>query len=220
MPHSAAADPVARKAARLRSISWAILTFFALGTGLGALRYALPRVPFPAPLPNFFARHGWLVGHAVSSGVALLAGPWQFLSSLRRRSLSFHRWAGRVYCAAVLAGWLLSLPIAAHAQTGRVASAGFLTLGAAWIAATAAGYFNARRGLVLRHREWMTRSYALTAAAITLRIYLPIMTMAGVPFSTSYPLVAWICWIPNLLFAEWLVRRPAFGRSRLDGFQN
>jgi hypothetical protein len=30
-----------------------------------------------------------------------------------------------------------------------------------------------------------------------------------IPLSMSYPLVAWLCWIPNVLLAEWLVRcRP------------
>ena len=105
---------------------WALLAFLAVGTGLGALRYALPRVPFPSPLPNFVARHDWLVAHAVFSALALLVGPWQFASAFRRRSVKVHRWMRRVYCGAVAAGWFSSLPIAAHAQTGVVASAGFL----------------------------------------------------------------------------------------------
>ncbi len=50
------------------------------------------------------------------------------------------------------------------------------------------------------------RSFALTAA-ITLRIYLPLSIAARVPFSAAYPAIAWLCWIPNLFFAEWLVRR-------------
>lgn len=191
--------------------AWGLLTFLALGTGLGALRYALPRVPFPSPLPNFETRHGWLIAHAVFSAIALLTGPWQFLATLRRRWLTAHRWTGRVYCGAVVAGWLTSLPIAAHAQTGPIASAGFLMLGALWISTTAAGYITIRRGQVRSHREWMIRSYALTAAAITLRQYLPIILVTRFPFALGYSLVAWLCWIPNLLFAEWLIRRS---RSR------
>jgi hypothetical protein len=190
---------------------WTLLTFFAIGTGLQALRYALPNVPFPAPLPNFSVRHNWLIAHALFSAIALLSGPWQFLSSFRRRWLAAHRWTGRIYCGAVLAGWLASLPIAAHAQTGQMASAGFLVLGIFWIGTTAAGYFAIRSGRVQPHRAWMMRSYALTAAAITLRMYLPVLLLSGVSFAVSYPLVAWMCWIPNLLFVEWLIRR---GRTR------
>ncbi|MDQ2777698.1 MAG: DUF2306 domain-containing protein, partial [Acidobacteriota bacterium] len=202
--------PVDKRAANQTKLSltgWALLTFMAVNIGLGGLRYALPRVPYPAPMPNFYVRHGWLIAHAVFSSVALLAGPWQFRSAFRRRSISAHRWIGRVYCGAVVVGWLTSLPIAAHAQTGQVASAGFLVLGALWMGTTAAGYFTIRRGQVQAHREWMMRSYALTAAAITLRLYLALSSMTGIPFAARYRLVAWICWIPNLAFAEWLIRR-------------
>lgn len=205
--------PAAAKRSRAAFVWWVILAVNALGTGLVALRYALPRVPFPSPLPNYYTRHDWLIAHASFSAIALLAGPWQFLGSLRRRSLTAHRWLGRVYCVAVLAGWIASLPIAAHAQTGAVASAGFLALGAAWIGATAVAWFRIRSGRVQSHREWMIRSYALTSAAIMLRMYLPLLMVSGVPLSVSYPLVAWICWIPNLIFAETLIRRAAYTRQ-------
>ena len=68
----------AEKSTKLTITGWAVLTFLAVGTGLGALRYALPRVPFATPLPNFVARHEWLVAHAVFSALALLAGPGSF----------------------------------------------------------------------------------------------------------------------------------------------
>ncbi len=194
-------------ASKLRLAGWWVLAFFAVTTGLEALRYALPHVPFPAPLPNFVVRHDWLIAHALFSSIALLAGPWQFLPSLRRRSLTAHRWLGQVYCVAVALGWVSSLPIASHAQTGKVASAGFLMLGAAWIGTTAAGYFKIRQHQIQAHRRWMIRSYALAAAAITLRIYLPICLVSGVAYATCYPAIAWLCWIPNWIFAEWLIRR-------------
>jgi uncharacterized membrane protein len=191
------------------SWGWILLTAFALLVGLVSLRYALPQVPFPADLPNFQQRHQWLVAHAVFSSIALLAGPWQFLSRLRNRQLSLHRWTGRTYCVAVLLGWTTSIPIAAHAKGGAISSAGFLTLGLFWIGATAAGYFVVRSGNIAVHRRWMIRSYALTAAAITLRVYLPLVALTGLSFVTGYRIIAWACWIPNLLFAEWLLRRGA-----------
>src|SRR5579884_195239 len=196
-----------RKSSSWSRAGWGILAFLAVETGLVSLRYALPHPPFPAELPNFHERHGWLIAHAIFSSIALLAGPWQFVSSLRRRSLAVHRWTGWIYCATVAAGWLASLPIAAHAQTGRVASAGFLTLGVVWISTTAAGYFAMRRRDIRAHREWMMRSYAATAAAVTLRLYLPIVFVAKMPFDVGYPVIAWVCWVPNLVFVEWLIRR-------------
>jgi hypothetical protein len=48
----------------------------------------------------------------------------------------------------------------------------------------------------------MIRSYALTAAAITLRMYLPLSFALKIPFEIGYPAIAWLCWVPNLLVAE------------------
>jgi hypothetical protein len=200
-------DASVEKHSRAALVGWVLLALFATEVGLVSLRYALPKVPFATDLPNFRTRHGWLIAHAIFASIAMLAGPWQFLPRLRRRWLAAHRWTGRVYCAAVVLGWLASIPIAAHANTGTIASVGFLTLGVCWITATAAGFLLIRSGNVGSHREWMIRSYALTAAAITLRIYLPVAILTRIPFSTSYPIIAWACWIPNLLFAEWLLRR-------------
>jgi uncharacterized membrane protein len=189
---------------------WSLLALLATLVGLVSLRYALPTVPFPAGLPNFQLRHKWLIAHAIFSSIALLSGPWQFLPRLRQRWPVVHRWVGRIYSGAVLSGWLSSLPIAAHAQAGAVSSAGFLTLGFFWISFTAAGYFTIRSGKVIAHRRWMIRSFALTAAAITLRIYLLLLPFTGLSFSTGYRMIAWACWVPNLLVAEWLLRyQPA-----------
>lgn len=51
----------------------------------------------------------------------------------------------------------------------------------------------------------MIRSYTLCLAAVTLRVYLPIAEAAGIPFESAYPAITWLCWVPNLVAAEWLV---------------
>ena len=53
----------------------------------------------------------------------------------------------------------------------------------------------------------MLRSYALVFAAVTLRIELPLLTMAFGDFTPAYQVVAWLCWVPNALWAEWYIRR-------------
>jgi hypothetical protein len=63
----------------------------------------------------------------------------------------------------------------------------------------------------------MTRSYALIFAAVTLRIYLPFLATAFGEHD-GYAIVAWACWVPNLLVAEWLIwsrlrRRPEAPRD-------
>jgi hypothetical protein len=63
-----------------------------------------------------------------------------------------------------------------------------------------------RQGRIADHRDWMLRSYALTLAAVTLRLYLPASQIAGISFLIAYPAIAWLCWVPNLLVAEWMTR--------------
>ncbi len=58
------------------------------------------------------------------------------------------------------------------------------------------------------HRRWMVRNFALTFAAVTLRLWLPASVVSGIPFEAAYPVIAWLCWVPNLLAAE-LLLRPA-----------
>ncbi len=187
-------------------LGWVVLALAATGVAAFSLRYALPHVPAPAHLSNFVTRRNALCVHAVCSAVALLVGPWQFLGGLRARFLRLHRALGRVYVAAVAAGWAASLPIALHAQTGPIASAGFLALGACWICATAMAVWKVTHGDITRHRQWMVRSYACATAAITLRIYLGVILGFGLDFVTGYRAIAWLCWVPNVLAAEAVLR--------------
>ena len=66
----------------------------------------------------------------------------------------------------------------------------------------------AMRGVRVAHRRWMIRSIALTLAAVTLRIQIPVSMMLDIPFDTAYPVIAWLCWVPNLVVAEMIVRWP------------
>ncbi len=191
----------------LRTFSWLLLTISATSIALFSLRYALPHIPAPARLTNVTTRRVALSIHAVSAAIALLAGPWQFVTSIRNRHPHLHRALGRCYALAVLIGWCASLPIALHAQTGPIASAGFLCLGLCWIATTATAIWKIKHGDIPAHRRWMIRSYALTTAAITLRIYLLIILTQNIPFIPAYRTISWLCWLPNFLLAEFIFRK-------------
>ena len=53
----------------------------------------------------------------------------------------------------------------------------------------------------------MTRSFALTYAAVMLRIYLPVAMIVGLEFARAYPVIAWLSWLPNLVVAQLLIVR-------------
>jgi len=53
----------------------------------------------------------------------------------------------------------------------------------------------------------MIYSYAACFAAVTLRIWLPLLTMIYGDFVKAYVIVAWLCWIPNIIVAGVITRR-------------
>jgi hypothetical protein len=140
---------------------------------------------------------------------ALAVGPWQLNARLREQAVSRHRWLGRSYVVGVLLGGLGALALAPFAQTGTVASVGFSVLALLWIGFTLAAFLRIREGDRAAPRRRMIPSYAQTLAAVTLRIYLPVSLITGVPFETAYPAIAWLCWMPNLIAAEMIIARGA-----------
>lgn len=148
--------------------------------------------------------------HVLGSGVALLIGGFQFLPRLRARRIDLHRWLGRTYLIAVLIGGIGGIYMAGRADGGLAGQFGFALLGVVWLVSGWQAYAAIRRGDVQAHRVWMIRNFALTFAAVTLRIYLGVsQAVFGLSFDAFYPVVAWLCWVPNLIVAEWLiVARP------------
>lgn len=192
--------------------SWAFLALSALVIGAVSLRYALPGMPLSLDLPSLALWPRPFVVHAVSASLALVLGPLQFVPAWRARVPALHRWTGRAYVLSIAVAWLSSLPLAWDAMSGWVAALGFFALGAAWIVTTGMGLAFALQRRLAEHRRWMLRSFALTAAAITLRIYLGASMAADIDEELSYPVIAWLCWVPNALVAEWHLRRQ--GRTQ------
>lgn len=177
------------------------------GVALVSYRYLLPGMPVPDVIVGNAFRLPWLIVHAASASTALLVGPWQFWSRLRTRRPGVHRVMGRIYVAACLAGGATGFVLALGASTGPVSTAGFGLLAIAWTYSTAMAWRLAVRRQFAAHRRWMIRSFALTFAAVTLRIYSPVAAALPIPFEGSYRAISFLCWVPNLLVAEAWLRR-------------
>lgn len=185
----------------------------AVGVGLLSYRYIVHIGPVPPNvLANRFFDH-WIVVHAGAASTALILGALQLSSVVRRRWPRLHRAGGRLYVAGCVAGGAAALVLSAGVSTGPVAASGFGTLGTLWLYATMQGLRSARARDFSRHRAWMIRSYALTFAAVTLRLYLPLSQIVGIDFVVAYRCIAWLAWVPNLILAEVAIRHGARPRS-------
>jgi uncharacterized membrane protein len=158
---------------------------------------------------NRFAATGALVAHAGIASTALILGALQFFPRFRARWPAWHRRAGTVYVLCCLLGGAAGLLLAFGASSGPIAGFGFGLLAVCWIGATTQAWRLARARDIVRHRQWMVRSYALTFAAVTLRLYLPLAIMAHLDVINAYRAIAWLCWVPNLVVAELWLRRGA-----------
>jgi uncharacterized membrane protein len=201
-----------------RKIGWSVMTFLAALVFLVAGRYLTlnPDVYFPEQKAVYMLHTTALLMHIVGAMLAVIIGPFQFLSKLRsRRFLNVHRWLGRTYLIAVLVGGLGGLYMAPLSYGGLPTHLGFAVLGILWLFSGWKAYRHIRRKEIESHREWMMRNYALTFAGVMLRLWLPLLTSIGFEFLPSYLVVAWLCWIPNLLVVEWMIRRRRAGRQRV-----
>lgn len=189
----------------IRLLALGVAAYAAIGYAvlpLGAL--------VPPELKASFGLHPvGIYTHVFTAAIALALGPFQFSAGLRERNVRMHRWLGRLYLGVgVLPGGLSGLYMSQHALGGIAAKLGFASLAACWIGTGLAAYLAVRRHDIASHRQWMIRNFALTLAAVSFRLYSPLLAVAGVPFEVAYPVVAWSCWVPNLIVAF------AWGRTR------
>jgi uncharacterized membrane protein len=185
-------------------LGWLAMIILASFTSLASARYLVGgALMIPPPLkPNFLGHSLGFYLHIGSGSLALLIGGWQFLPAVRRAGGGLHRLLGGLYVTACTLGALAALTIAPGTNGGPVAAAGFMTLAILWLATTWRALAAILAGDVAGHRRWIFRSFALTLAGVTLRLYLPAALLSPYGFSPTYAAIAWLCWVPNLILAD------------------
>lgn len=194
-------------------VAWAVFAILAIVIGLYPLLYFFIDREFgllaskeEALLSNIAWNIGFY-GHILFGGLALLVGWVQFSKKLRNANLKRHRAIGRIYIISALISGVCAIYIALHATGGIISTLGFMSLGILWLFFTSRAYLAVRKGDLQLHQGFMIYSYAACFAAVTLRIWLPLLTVVFHDFTIAYRIVAWLCWVPNIIFAFFWVRR-------------
>jgi uncharacterized membrane protein len=193
---------------------WGLAALLSAGVAIFSYRFLLPHpVASDAILGNLMAKP-WLPIHAACAATALLVGPLQFLPRLRMKRPDLHRNLGKVYITACLLAAPAGLVLATHSTAGPIASWGFGTLAVLWFGVTAYAFWLATQRRIAEHRRWIIRSWAMTFAAVTLRLYLPIPPMVlHMSFVDGYRAISWFSWVSNLAAAEVYLNWPAIRRA-------
>lgn len=152
----------------------------------------------------------WNIGfytHIIFGGIALLIGWAQFSSKFRNKNISLHISIGKIYIISALLSSIAGIGIGFYATGGIITAIGFISLGIIWFGTTLLSFLAIRKKQIVRHQKLMIYSYAACIAAVTLRIWLPLLIMTFNDFIVSYTIVSWLCWVPNMAVAYFITNR-------------
>ncbi|MBS1512910.1 MAG: DUF2306 domain-containing protein [Bacteroidetes bacterium] len=147
--------------------------------------------------------------HVFSSILVLCAGFTQFSNYVLKHHRNLHRIMGKVYAYDILfINFPAGMIMAVYANGLLPTKIAFVILDSLWFLFTLKAVSAIRKGNVKAHKQFMIRSFALSCSAVTLRWW-KIVLSHSFHFDplTLYMIDAWMGFVPNLLFAEWLIRR-------------
>lgn len=204
----------------IKKIGYIIIAILAMAIGLYPLMYFILDRTFgllgnksEALLADVFWNTGFYA-HILFGGLALFVGWIQFSKKIRNKRLKLHRQIGLVYFIAAMISSIAGIYIGFYATGGPIAMAGFIILGLIWFSTTLAAFLAIKNKNLAKHQQLMIYSYAACFAAVTLRIWLPLLIMwhQG-DFIPAYRIVAWLCWVPNIIVAFIIVKalKPVTG---------
>lgn len=145
--------------------------------------------------------------HITSSLWVMGIGIAQFIPAFVKKYPRLHQTLGKVYVFSIL---LLAAPaglgLALYANGGLPAKVGFSLQCIVWWLTTFIAWREIRQKRWQTHIEWMMRSYAVTLAAMSLRVgsYAMVYLFHTKPIET-YLTVTWLSWVGNLVIVEGLV---------------
>lgn len=213
-----ATSAVAAPAPRVKPLVW--LGWIAILAG--SVYFIVRNVPqYFVLTPESYGKYywpkiNWLFPHVIGGLLAAILGPLQFWPKIRRGYLPFHRIAGRIYVVAVLAGAVASFGMSLRITADNAAYGyGLAGLALAWILTTSMAFIAIRRKNLAQHKQWMIRSYVVTFAFVTFRLFSDLLEPANLmPEHQLYGILAWGCWALPLLVTEVILQSAEVFRQR------
>ena len=157
----------------------------------------------------------WLLPHGIAGACAILLGPLQFSDRLRQRFTKLHRVVGRIY----ITGALVLAPLGAYIQYFNERNGGprSFTIAAGVDAAllmvtTLIAFAFILNGKVQQHRQWMTRSFAVSLIFLEVRVIHGVFGLEKIPGATET--IVWCCVAFSVLAGDIVIQAQELLRSR------
>ncbi|MCL1671549.1 DUF2306 domain-containing protein [Elizabethkingia ursingii] len=197
----------------MKNFLFVILCIFALLIGLYPFMYAFVdhKHTFlgsktPEVLHNIIWKLAFYI-HITFGGLSLFIGWRQFGKKFRDKHIKLHRNIGKLYIVSVILSSVAGIYMGFYANGGIISATGFILLGLIWFGTTVIALSKIKKGNIKHHQQLMIYSYACTFAAVTLRLWFPLLTVLTKDSANSYLAVAWLCWVPNLVVAYFINRK-------------
>jgi uncharacterized membrane protein YozB (DUF420 family) len=178
-------------------LAYNAFTYFNFDFTYGFLRLKQKAIATGLYLPFYYS-------HVLVAGAILVVGFFQVNTRFSLRWPKVHKALGKFYVYGILffaapGGLVMSFFI----QRGPWVLWSFVLQSVLWFLFTAIAIKKIMARNIEEHRKWMWRSYALTFAAVTLRLY---TFFFGGSFDLAQPAaygtIAWMSWVLNLVMIE------------------
>jgi hypothetical protein len=147
----------------------------------------------------------WLLPHGLVGACALILVPLQFSDRLRARHAKVHRGIGRIYVTAAL----ILAPLGAYIQfteeplgASRSFTIAALVDATLLMTTTGIGLIFALKRMIPQHRQWMTRSYAVSLTFLEIRFILGVTGLDAPPSFAITEIVVWSCVALSVLVGD------------------
>jgi hypothetical protein len=171
-----------------------------------------------AELARYKSMSWILVPHGILGLIALVVGPFQFSTSLRKYNLQLHRKLGKIYIFSIL----LATPFAIMLNIYYLIPGAKLTFAfenimqaLVWATTAAMAWLAAYRRQITIHKMWVARSYGVTLVFVTSRIYNPLQLFMKNPDINDFSHFLWFLLVLALVVPDMLVfSKELFGTKK------
>jgi uncharacterized membrane protein len=149
-----------------------------------------------------------LIPHGLLGLIALVVGPFQFSTTLRKQNIKLHKKLGKIYIISIL----LSTPFAVLLNIyHRIPNADInfvfenVTQALVWAITAAMAWLAAYRRQITIHKMWAARSYGVTMVFVLTRIYNPMVLFIDNPDINDFSHFLWFMLVFGLIVPDMLV---------------
>ncbi|MFM9277868.1 DUF2306 domain-containing protein [Paenibacillus jiagnxiensis] len=145
--------------------------------------------------------------HVAFACIAMASGLLNFSNRIFKKSRRFHRINGYVYIVSVFVVVLTSGYMAPYATGGRISSIGFNLINMIWPVITIMALVQIKKKQMIRHRNWMIRSYAFCFTNMFIHLITTLFHQGfGLVYATSYIIGVYGSIVLLLVIPEIIIR--------------